>query len=469
MTQPGGPKVYSRRRSTNNCSQVPKMKNIKFSNIYWQKMDLVHSTIYLLGAYYDSRMSPPLIRVIFGRRHFFPVDRLWAQMWFQNGNEGVTSRSTAVKYLNHGQSDSEEYKRTTHEEYYEAFMADFPIPNEFGTAIPLMVSLVENECDQASNLLKVIHEKPIEKRQFAICTRTLFFPKDEVFPLLMEWIEMNLALGVSKILVYILNVGPKIQTVLEYYKNMGVLEYYGMTWPGANPQTAFLQHDLWNKVLWFDTVLDHFAFHDCLYRHLYSYEASFDMVSTYLSLLDVDEIIMPVQGMNWKILVDNLVLDPEESPWNNSNEDEWDSLLFRHFFFFGNQSKPFKSKFRILNNDLRSKDHFGYNQVKGFFRTRTTEIMFNHYPVRCVTNNGSCQIATADPSYARLNHYRNVCQSLKVMLPPELCEKFKTELEADDLADRFAKTVMQGMARASQHLLKRGISMNAEFDFGLTV
>lgn len=139
-------------------------------------------------------------------------------------------------------------------------------------------------------------------RQFAICTRSLFFPKEDVFQLLIEWIEMNLALGVSKILVYVLNVGPKIQAVLDYYKDLDVLEYYGMAWPGANPQTPFLQQYLWNQVLWFDTVLDHFAFHDCLYRHMYSYEMIFGKAQTIFYIgLDTLTLISLRNDLLWDI------------------------------------------------------------------------------------------------------------------------------------------------------------------------
>ena len=57
----------------------------------------------------------------------------------------------------------------------------------------------------------------------AVCVKRLFFPRMENPEWLVEWIEANLLLGVSKIFIYVLHVHRNIAEVLDLYYLKGKL------------------------------------------------------------------------------------------------------------------------------------------------------------------------------------------------------------------------------------------------------
>lgn len=60
-----------------------------------------------------------------------------------------------------------------------------------------MVSLVEKECDNATNALTVFNNRPNPgepKLRFAVCVKGLDFPTDDLTLKLLEWIEILKAL-----------------------------------------------------------------------------------------------------------------------------------------------------------------------------------------------------------------------------------------------------------------------------------
>ena len=51
--------------------------------------------------------------------------------------------------------------------------------------------------------------------------KRLFNPRLENVEPLVEWVESNLILGVSKIFIYVLHVHPNVAKVLDYYWRKG--------------------------------------------------------------------------------------------------------------------------------------------------------------------------------------------------------------------------------------------------------
>merc|ERR1712029_223285 len=83
---------------------------------------------------------------------------------------------------------------------------------------PISVSIVENECDHATNNIKVInnHENHPKKDDFVVCVRALDFDSDKSVRLI-EWIENVLLFGASKIFFYALLVHPNMLKVIDHY------------------------------------------------------------------------------------------------------------------------------------------------------------------------------------------------------------------------------------------------------------
>ena len=59
------------------------------------------------------------------------------------------------------------------------------------------------------------------RERFAVCVKSLLFPLEDKIMKLVEWIELNLHLGVAKIIIYVLAISKKLRSVLEMYKEQG--------------------------------------------------------------------------------------------------------------------------------------------------------------------------------------------------------------------------------------------------------
>lgn len=95
------------------------------------------------------------------------------------------------------------------------------IPQKFRDHIPQSISLVEKQCDNSTNNLRVIYERPIEKKDFAVCVKGLDFLHEDLSVRLVEWIELLNLLGADKVFFYELQVHPNISKVLRHYETEG--------------------------------------------------------------------------------------------------------------------------------------------------------------------------------------------------------------------------------------------------------
>ena len=74
-----------------------------------------------------------------------------------------------------------------------------------------MVSLVEAECEPASNALKITYDESSEdKADIGICVKGLHFPDRDISAQLAEWIEISMALGAKMIHFYTYSIHDNI-------------------------------------------------------------------------------------------------------------------------------------------------------------------------------------------------------------------------------------------------------------------
>ena len=74
--------------------------------------------------------------------------------------------------------------------------------------VPSFVSLVEDDCENPSNLLVVVYNQKLKeerKKKFAVCVKGHAFPEIDMSKKLTEWIEVTLALGAHPIIYYFHN------------------------------------------------------------------------------------------------------------------------------------------------------------------------------------------------------------------------------------------------------------------------
>ena len=96
------------------------------------------------------------------------------------------------------------------------------IPETKKNLIPSSVSLIEDECEIVSNHLTVIYETKKMEKKIAVCTKGHTFPKHDMSIKLMEWIEVNNALGAKPILYYFHNHPNILKVVWDAFKKMFV-------------------------------------------------------------------------------------------------------------------------------------------------------------------------------------------------------------------------------------------------------
>lgn len=107
-------------------------------------------------------------------------------------------------------------------------------------------------------------------------------------------------LGADKIFFYELQVHPNVTKVLKHYEKLGKVHVTPLTLPGGQPNVRALQHMYLSKKTNHKRQNELIPYNDCFYKHMYEYD--------YIALLDVDEVIMPVQDNTWQELMKNRVL-----------------------------------------------------------------------------------------------------------------------------------------------------------------
>lgn len=176
------------------------------------------------------------------------------------------------------------------------------LPKTHWGKTPASVSIVEDKCDKASNNLRVTYNKPEEgeeKKKFAVCVKGLDFPEDDLSVRLVEWIELQVALGVEKIYFYIYYVQPNMMKVLQYYQDQGIVTVTPTSLPGYLPNLPNIRHTFLQKNLEIKRKTEVIPLNACLYHSLYNYK--------YIAVLDIDEVITPLKHNNWADMMEEVI------------------------------------------------------------------------------------------------------------------------------------------------------------------
>ena len=141
------------------------------------------------------------------------------------------------------------------------------------------------------------------RERFAICVRSALFIETKELHI-VEWIELNLRLGISKIIIYIIYLSPLMMKILKHYSQLGKVcnnsfywstlhklssqvDFYYITYPGTLANTPYQATLLYNNMSKFDSFLDHYSYSDCFmrYRHKYQVDCVLSILWSCLCLL----------------------------------------------------------------------------------------------------------------------------------------------------------------------------------------
>lgn len=291
------PKVKSSQQQQPNCRpEFPSLFELDYNNVYWQRLASSNGTFYFYGAYYDDRWRGgplPMVRILAMIDRIAPPP-VACQLWFDKLSGPILSPATYIYgwYPKWGN-----YK----DGFLQPYVMTCKVPRIKGlprNQAPDSVSIVERKCDKITNNLRVVNNRPEKKEKFAVCVKGLDFLHEDLSVRLVEWLELLSVLGANKVFLYDLEVHPNISKVLDYYSSKGLVEMTRITLAGNQPNLPGFRHLYLKNKLTHKRQNELIPYNDCLYRNLYSYE--------YLALLDIDEIIMPIQHDNWIDLMDEV-------------------------------------------------------------------------------------------------------------------------------------------------------------------
>lgn len=420
------------------CAKFPSVFELEFNNIYWQTLRTSNGTFQLYGAYYDVRKQNRMgatIRILGMINRIEPIIATHCQIWYDGKKNPLIVKTFEYKYIWYKKWGN--YKNGI----YQPYLIACPIPESYRNLVPSSVSLVENPCDNTTNNLRVIYDKPAEKKDFAVCVKGLDFLHEDLSVRLVEWIELLGLLGADKIYFYELQVHPNITKILNYYEKTGQISVTPISLAGGQPNIPAFQHLYLTKKTNHKRQNELIPYNDCFYKNMYKYK--------YIALLDIDEIIMPLNTANWKELMDvvlpkALKIKPDErASYNVRNVYFLDDFLHSHGWI-----KDIPKYAHMLQHVYRAKNFTKPNQyVKCFHNTERVLTLHNHFPLSCLS--GSCTSYPIETTDAQLQHYRADCvKTLK-----KSCDEYKKNSVMDTTIWKYKEPLV---ARVSSTLRTLG-------------
>lgn len=433
-----------RRKMEAQCGQFPSIFDLNYSNDYWQTQKTDNATLQLFGAYFDNRKTIPdgevFIRVLGMIDRVNMNDKMFCQIWYDKIDESFIVPVDNYNYI--WMSDW----GNAIDGQYQPYLISCRIPEVMRQRIPSSVSLVGKQCDLATNNLRVIYNRPISedmRKSFGVCVKGLDFMYDDLSVRLVEWIELLRILGADKIFFYELQVHPNISRVLDFYVRLGVVEVTKLTLPAGKPNIPGLQHMYLSQRINQKRQHELIPYNDCLYKNMYRYE--------YLTLLDIDEVIMPKgDHMNgWsdmmKVIRGKAELTKEFYP----------SYNFRNIYFLESFYETKRAQFNaeipsflhMLRHTTRaqlfsnSSDH-----AKCFHRSDYILTLHNHFALNCI--HGYCYTYDTETEDAQLQHYRQDCD----ISEPSTCANMIETLVEDKTIYKYKNKLIRRSLKTLFHL-----------------
>ncbi|CAF1308820.1 unnamed protein product [Adineta steineri] len=380
--------------------QSPGSIKIDYNNIYWQRFQSSNGTFFFYNAFYDDRIlngALSTIRILSMIDRISPI-KIYCRIWFSNISNSIITLAD-YHYIWSQQWGNYEDK------ILQPFLINCPFPRQKHLQ-PYFVSLFEKNCTEITNNLQIINNRPLnrKKQSFAVCVKGLEFLHDDLSIRLIEWIELLNILGVKKIFFYEFDIHPNMSKVLQYYQNETKLVHVQkLSLPGSQPNFPLERKKYLQQKIIHRRQNEIIPYNDCYYKNIYLYD--------YIVLLDIDEIIIPLQHLNWLDMIYDL-----EKYFANINQS-YDALSARHIYFLDDldeNNNTIQSNLSIVPSYLHMLTHIyrssNYTKtgsyVKSFFHTERILAVHNHYPLICFSK---CQTREINVTLAHLQHYRKDC------------------------------------------------------------
>lgn len=258
---------------------------------------------------------------------------------------------------------------------------------------------VHTRFDLVSNILYV-QRSPTNttRRNFTVCVSPLHSSFGEKWRVL-EWLEMNIMLGVEKFYVYVQSCTKDVMGILQKYQANNYVVLINWTIPSTLCDQKIKDIHYCGQMV---------ALNDCLYRSKGN--------SLYIAVFDTDEYIIPQlnEDITWNDMFKRL---PKQSTY-----------IFRHVLYFPKKGNSFSPNGLITQSGfLRNTDIFGtHNRSKYIAVVDEMDIAGIHFPWE---RKGTEHVVS--PSVGLLHHYRHgFIKHFKYEgMPCNTTHKYSRELE----------------------------------------
>jgi hypothetical protein len=405
-TGAGVPTAAAQNSSSSSSSTTPSSEK---SSTDPQSCGGVEANFYLYNAYYDNRSKAgPMANV----RILSMIDRVQPPqvtclLWYPQLSQPVITSATYT-YIWYGKWGN--YK----DGILQPYLINCRVPRLQTSSgrlqAPSSVSLALDRCAKLTNNLRVINGQPNGgKGDFAVCVKGLDFLHQDLSVRLVEWLELLRLLGAQKVFLYQLEAHPNITKVLQHYATQGFVELTKLTLPGDQPNLPGFRHLYLKNRITAKRQNELIPYNDCLYRNLNTFR--------YVTLLDIDEVIMPRGHNTWHELMSEVEqLSLKEHNYTRA------SYNVRNVYFLDDLVGLDKSTAKqheqhrepgippymhMLNHVYRSRNYTKPGQyVKCFHNTERVLSLHNHFPLNCF---GYCTTYSVGTDQAQLQHYRKDC------------------------------------------------------------
>ncbi|XP_050330064.1 uncharacterized protein LOC126759372 [Bactrocera neohumeralis] len=386
-------------RLNSSCAHAPSLLELRFHNDFWQVFHNANFTYHLFNAYFDARahviQSSTVVRVLAMLNDKEPPkNKIHCQLWYDSDDKPTIVPVVEQHLVWH-------IKWITDADYFPHLLT-CAVPSVTREAVaPRAVSLVMNTCDRATNILRVLYERPAgneTQHGFAICLKGLDYPNADMGPRLVEWLEMQRLLGARKVITYKLVLHPNLERVLEHYVEEGFVEVHPLSMGSEMVSKPLYLHDFLHRSIGNKRVNELVPYNDCFYRNMYKY--------SYIVTVDIDEVIMPLGNRTtWQQLIDEM----EHLRTPNCPEG-YASVCVRNVHFpidsvnFTETSAAPQHMF-MLQHVYRQEPEAVGKGAKCFQNSSEALILHNHYNLGALK---SCRWRDLEPTMAQLQHYRQL-------------------------------------------------------------
>ena len=399
----------------NYCRETRRPKNVKYT-FYgkWQITKRSKDSIIAYSAFYDSRPAIGKLPVIQILTVSTTTVNLFCHVWFEGKiSPYVTraqTRASGAPYYFFGQ---------TYGQYY--FTCVLPGIKQ----VPTQVTIAGSECGLSTILLPVIYsQKSKWKVEFGICVPISYgnIPRSRF----IEWMEMNLLLGVEEIHVYNGTVTKSVIEIFGMYVKEKKLFIHEM--PPAVKSWTQKGAELGSPA----------SLNDCMLRYMYRYR--------YIVVVDFDEVIMPRKATNYHDMLTHINKE-------HRLKEDLPVYSFSNTYFLFDFSPDEAEQEHMTYLRYRNRAQPGAIGLgKSFVDPRRCLSVFNHYCYVPFPGMENGEYFNVKSSVAISQHYKT-CN-----LSKDQCALLKKQKTQDDIMLKFKSKLVENINKRRKSLKLSGNS-----------